>query len=155
MGRVTPEEIAATLFEPWKYVDEGLSMRWDPVEDRRYALLDRDPTASDNKPRTVWMANLLAYRALAMLPSAPGGKRLSTTGWDRQNGENVFTWPLWTHPLSPDTVRSLMLLPELYEERPDRVVLGARQIGAVFRARRIRVGEGANFKINFSQAREV
>lgn len=155
IGRVTPERITATLFEPWKYVDEGLSMRWDPVEDRRYALLDRDPTASDNKPRTVWMANLLAYRALAMLPSAPGGKRLAATGWDRQNGEDVFTWPLWTHPLSPDTVRSLMLLPELYEERPDRVVLGARQIGAVFRARRIRVGEGANFKINFSQAREV
>jgi hypothetical protein len=27
-------------------------MRWDPTEDRRYALLDRDPTAGDNKSRT-------------------------------------------------------------------------------------------------------
>lgn len=155
ISHVTSERIAATLFEPWAYVDEKLSMRWDPVEDRRYALLDRDPTATNNKPRTVWMANLLAYRALAIFPSAPDGKRLAATGWSRQNGEDVFTWPLWTHPLSPDTVRSLMLLPELYEERPDRAVLRARQIGAVFRARRIRVGEGANFKINFSQAREV
>lgn len=155
MGRVAPEKIAATLFEPWKYVDEGLSMRWDPVEDRRYALLDRDPTASDNKPRTVWMANLLAYHALALFPSVPTGKRLLTTGWGRQNAEDVFTWPLWTCPLTVDTVRSLMLLTELYEERPDREVLRAREIGAVFRARRIRVGEGANSKINFSQAREV
>ncbi|HSH29655.1 MAG TPA: type I-U CRISPR-associated helicase/endonuclease Cas3 [Thiohalobacter sp.] len=155
MGRITPEKIAETLFEPWKYADEGLSMRWDPVEDRRYALLDRDPTASDNKPRTVWMANLLAYRALALFPSAPRGKRLATTGWSRHNKEEVFTWPLWTCPLSPDTIRSLLLLPELHDEHPDRAALRAREIGAVLRARRIRVGEGANFKINFSPAREV
>jgi hypothetical protein len=74
MNEVTAERIRSVLFEPWTYGDEKLSLRWDPMEDRRYALMDRDPTASDNKSRTVWMANLLAYRALVLFPSAPGSR---------------------------------------------------------------------------------
>src|SRR6266511_2491459 len=69
---VTENKVREALFEPWAYRDEKLTMRWDPVDDRRYALMDRDPTASDNKSTTVWMANLLAYRALAFFPCAPG-----------------------------------------------------------------------------------
>ena len=68
--QVSTEGVYRALFLPWEYRDEKLSMRWDPVEDRRYALMDRDPTASDNKSRTVWMANLLAYRGLALFSSA-------------------------------------------------------------------------------------
>lgn len=145
----------STLFEPWRYSDDGLSMRWDPVEDRRYALMDRDPTAPGNKPRTVWMANLLAYRALALFTSAPHHHGLATTGWVKQNGDDVFSWPLWGQPTGPDVVRSLLLLPELHAQVPDQTKLRPRGIQAIFRARRIRVGEGANFKINFSPARQV
>src|SRR5690606_21497033 len=32
---VEKDRVASTLFEPWCYSDDGLSMRWDPVEDRR------------------------------------------------------------------------------------------------------------------------
>lgn len=153
---VSPERLESALFAPWTYEDEGLSMRWDPVEDRRYALMDRDPTASDNKPRTVWMANLLAYRVLALFPSAPARSGLTTVGWVQgDEGEPFFTWPIWSHPLDPDSIRSLFLLPELYLEIPDRAVLRARGIEATFRSRRIKVGSGANFKVNFSPAREV
>lgn len=155
LQRVTPERVSSILFSPWRYDEEGLSMRWDPVEDRRYALMDRDPTASDNKPRTVWMANLLAYRALALFPSAPGRRRLLTTGWTRDATGESFVWPLWIHPADRDTIRSLLLLPELYSPAPDRQALRTRGVEAVFRARRIKVGSGANFKINFSAAREV
>jgi hypothetical protein len=81
LSNASRERLGAALFEPWTYSDEKLSMRWDPVEDRRYALMDRDPTASDNKSRTVWMANLLAYRALSLFPSAPGRWGLKTAGW--------------------------------------------------------------------------
>lgn len=152
---VETDRVASMLFEPWRYSDDGLSMRWDPVEDRRYALLDRDPTASDNKPRTVWMANLLAYRALALFTSAPRRHGLTTMGWSKQNGDGVFTWPLWDWPAGPDTVRSLLLLPELYTQMPEQAELRPRGVRAVFRSRRIRVGEGANFKLNFSPARQV
>jgi hypothetical protein len=126
------------------------------VEDRRYALLDRDPTASDNKPRTVWMANLLAYRALSLFPSATARSGLTSTGWGRgEDRELFFTWPLWKDPLDPDTARSLLLLAQLYRDVPDRAALRARGVAATYRARRIKVGSGANFKVNFSPAREV
>lgn len=149
------DRVDSTLFEPWRYADDGLSMRWDPTEDRRYALMDRDPTASDNKPRTVWMANLLAYRSLVLFTAAPRRYRLAATGWSRQNGDEVFSWPLWNYPVGPDTVRSLLLLSEVHQQVPDRIALLAMGVQAVFRSRRIRVGEGANFKINFTPARQV
>src|SRR5438132_7386519 len=102
-----------TLFEPWGYREEKLSMRWDPVEDRRYALMDRDPTASDNKSRTVWMANLLAYRSLVLFPSAPTRKGLGATAWNRVDNATIFTWPIWEQPADPDSIRSLLQLSEL------------------------------------------
>lgn len=152
MARVATDSVRRALFEPWDYRDEGLSMRWDSIEDRRYALMDRDPTASDNKPRTMWMANLLAYRALALFPSAPG-RRLATAGWDSRG--STFTWPLWGHPLGVDGIRSLVQLRELIEERPDAAGLRARGIVAVYRAQRVEVGKGVSRKVNFSPARQV
>ncbi|MCE7872576.1 hypothetical protein DYH09_19645 [bacterium CPR1] len=146
---VTPERVHAALFEPWAYRDEKLSMRWDPIEDRRYALMDRDPTASDNKSRTVWMANLLAYRGLCLLPSAPGRKGLSTTGWSQGS---CFTWPIWDGRLGPDCVRSLLQLKELLEPDLHRANLQARGIAATFRSRRIQVGNPPLHKLNFSPA---
>jgi CRISPR-associated endonuclease Cas3-HD len=151
---VTPGRVHAALFEPWTYRDERLSMRWDPAEDRRYALMDRDPTASDNKSRTVWMANLLGYRALSLFPSAPGQGRLATTGWGLRTAA-AFTWPLWEGTADPDTIRSLLQLWELTEEDVDQSALRARGIAAVFRARRMQVGNPPLHKINFSPARAV
>ena len=153
MKEVTPERVHSALFEPWTYNDEKLSLRWDPNEDRRYALMDRDPTASDNKSRTVWMANLLAYRALALFSSAPGRRGLETTGWD--DSERSFTWPVWENPIDIDTIRSVMLLSDLGTEIPIRPVLRDRRVAAIFRSPRIKVGSGANFKINFGPARGV
>ena len=153
MDKVTAELVRAALFEPWTYANETLSMRWDPAEDRRYALLDRDPTASGNKPRTVWMANLLAYRALALFPSAPTAWGLRTTGWGRSR--ETFTWPMWEAAAAPDMIRSLLLLDELGASIPDRSELQAQGVVAVYQSRRIRVGSGANFTINFTPARAI
>ena len=157
LTKVSPDRLEAALFAPWAYEEERLSMRWDPVEDRRYALMDRDPTAGDNQPRTVWMANLLAYRALVLFPSVPTRDGLGTVGWTRQE-EPVFTWPLWSHPIGPDSIRSLLVLPELgytvFDSRT-RGALRARGIQAVYRSRRIRVGAGANVKINFTPSRQL
>jgi CRISPR-associated endonuclease/helicase Cas3 len=151
--RIDTERLKSTLFESWTYADPRLSMRWDPIEARRYALMDRDPEPIGSF--TVWMANLLAYRALALFPSAPRARGLATTGWSSQAEGDSFTWPLWTHPVGPDTVRSLLLLAELHEPAPDRAVLRALGIQAAYRSRRIKVGAGNNFKINFSPAKQV
>jgi hypothetical protein len=153
IGHVTPDRIHETLFQPWSYRDEGLSVRWDPVEDRRYALLDRDP--SDEGARTVWMANLLAYHALALYPAAPGAGGLAVPGWRAEGDRHTFTWPLWEHSADVDTVRSLVAVAELVASRPDAASLRARGIAAAYRAERIVVGSGANRKVNFSPARAV
>lgn len=157
--RVSAEGVRRALFRPWDYRDEGLSMRWDPVEDRRYALMDRDPTARGNEPRTMWMANLLAYRALALFPTAPTDRGLAATGWreegDGQRTSRWFTWPLWEWPAGVDVVRSLLTVRELGDRRPDCGALRARGIAAVYRAERIEIGAAPNVKINFSPARAL
>jgi hypothetical protein len=152
MERVTPVAVRQTIFEPWTYRDETLSMRWDPIEDRRYALSDTNP--SDTAARTVWMANLLGYRALSLFPSAPGRSGLGITSWDFVGAEGwAFTWPIWEFPASPDAIRSLLQLDELREPETHRFPLRARGIAAIFRSRRITVGSGLNTKVNFSPAR--
>ena len=155
MESVDGDRITATLFDPWTYPDEKLSMRWDPSEDRRYALMDRDPTAAGNKSRTEWPANLLAYRALVMFPSAPRGANLTTTAWTDYDDDRFFTWPLWGRPLDAGSIKSLMNLTELGKSKPDRSVLWLRGVVAVFRARRIQVGNPPLYKTNFSPAKGI
>jgi hypothetical protein len=152
LSKVTVEGLIRTLFEPWAYRDEGLSMRWDPGEDKRYALTDSKP--ADKGALTVWMANLLAYRSLALFPCAPTRRKLGTTAWAQIEDERAFTWPLWKFAAAPDTVRTMLQLRELREASVDRVALGGRGIAAVFRARRVRFpAKGASYKLNFSPAR--
>jgi hypothetical protein len=142
--QVTLQKVRETLFEPWTYGDLRLSMRWDPVEDRQYALMDRDPSGMET--RTVWMANLLAYRALVLFPAAARGGRLVATGWAHDDEEGTFSWPLWTIPLGPPVIRTLLQLREIVADPADGAALRARGIAAVYRARRIKVGSGSNYK---------
>lgn len=154
MAAVSEDKIREALFQPWAYRDEKLTMRWDPLDDRRYALMDRDPTASDNKSATIWMANLLAYRALALFPCVPGPYGLLAAGWSIHRGSESFSWPLWEHPSSLDTVRSLLQHRafkevDLSKYRNELWLRGAK---AIFRARRIQVGNPPLHKINFTSA---
>jgi hypothetical protein len=153
--QASTERVHQALFSPWEYRDEKLSMRWDPTEDRRYALMDRDPQASDNKSRTIWMANLLAYRALVLFPSAATARGLRITGWIATESDPVFTWPIWEEPLCPEVIQSFMQLQQLYETELDRSQLRARGIIDVFRSRRVQVGNPPLHKINFTPARSV
>jgi hypothetical protein len=76
-------------------------------------------------------------------------------GWTEVDGEPAFTWPIWEYAAGLEAIRSLVALRELTAPEPDRAVLGARGVAAIFRARRIKVGAGANYKLNFSPARAV
>jgi len=154
LAEVTAERVAQALFEPWIYRDPGLSMRWDPGEDKRYALADVKP--ADEGAQTVWMANLLAYRSLVLFPCAPTRRGLGTTGWATTEDDAAFTWPLWEFAAEPDTVRTLLQMEALRDARLDRSALDARGIMAVFRARRIRFPPtGSSYKLNFSPARAL
>ncbi len=153
VARVTGERVRDALFETWQYRDERHSMRWDPTEDRRYALLDHDP--SGERVRTVWMANLLAYHALTLFPAAPSAHGVAVVGWNRDTDPPTFTWPIWEFPATPDVVRTLLQLRSLTDPQPDRTVLRERGIVAAYRTQRIAVGDGIQRKLNFTPARQV
>ena len=148
-----PEHLREGLFEPWRYADKGLSMRWDPDDAKEYALRWRDPSVGGVS--SIWGANRLAFEALPLFPTVPTERGLRTTGFRTQKRAHEFTWPIWTQRASVDTVRSLVGLRELEEETPDRAELEPMGIADVFRVQRVRIGQGANFKVSFRPARAV
>ncbi len=101
-----------------------------------------------------------ALRAAAELVPASGragdrGRNLEETGWEEIGRKATFTWPLWDVPVAPAVVRSLLQLGEIVADPFDGAALRARGIAALCRSRRVKVGEGANYKLNFTPARAV
>jgi hypothetical protein len=148
-----PEHLREALFGPWRYADKGCSMRWDPDDAKEYALRWGNP--SKGGVFSIWGANRLAFEALPLFPTVPTHAGLKTSGFRRQYRVHEFTWPIWTHLVSVDTIRSLVGLKDLEEEEPDRRRLCAMGVEEVFRVQRVRIGQGANFKVSFRPARSV
>lgn len=57
----------------------------------------------------------------------------------------VWTWPIWSAPVGLDVVRSLMTLPELQKDEPNRHALLAMGIAEAYRCQRITQGKYRNF----------
>jgi hypothetical protein len=140
----TREHLHVALFAPWIYEDDGPSLRWDPYDDRRYALRWKEP--SGDKIRTVRGANRLAVEGLSLLPSMPVGPKLRTTGFSSRGARDTFwTWPMWVTPIGLDAVRSVVAHPLLQTAHPDSEYLGRMGIAQVFRSQRLTVGKYRNF----------
>lgn len=139
-----PEHLKRSLFEPWDYADDRPSLRWDPADDRRYALRWNEP--SGDPIRTMRGANRLAVEALPLFPTAPVGNKLETTGFRTGGSRNTFfSWPIWETPISIDVVRSLLALPELQLDAPPRDKLRPMGIVDVLRSQRLTIGKFRNF----------
>jgi hypothetical protein len=139
--QVTPEHVKMALFEPWRYREQGRSFRWDPTEDRRYALRASDPSkGSDKEIPAMWGANRLAFEALACLPCFPRGRRVRTTAC---TNEGTVHWPLWSPAVDLPTVRSLLAHPGVIER--DRKTLAAMGVFATGSSSRISVGRKRSF----------
>jgi hypothetical protein len=152
---IEPRHLEQTLFRPWQYNDKGLSLRWDPSDAREYALRWKDP--GPEGAWTEWGANFLAIEALPFFSAHPGSKGLQTTGMSRLGRDECFTWPVWTEPLNRDSILSLVSLAQLQkaDQQIDRNELTDMGIAAVYRAQRVRIGEGANFKVSFRPSRAI
>jgi hypothetical protein len=145
-------ELRRTLFETWDYKDKGFSLRWNPLEDQRYALRWHDPSKNKDKyaPGTMNGANALALEALSLFPSVALQTGLATTGFSKSKQRRIyFTWPIWEAAVSVETVRSLLALQELHKENPPRKELQARGIVEVYRCERIAPNQ---YYRNFSSA---
>ena len=149
--KVDERAIERTLFENWDYGDEDYSLRWDPIEDQRYALRWRDPsksTAADGRG-TMTAANCLAFEALRCMPCVPVGTRAVTTGFQEIEHRKRFVWPIWTPCVNAETVRSLLSLGELHEVPLRRSTLEARGVQEVYGASVIRPNQ---YYSNFAPA---
>lgn len=149
LGTVTADQVHKALFEPWTYDDplEKSTLRWDPRDDVRYALRWRNPSGDPDRKRRGSMlgANALAVHGLPLLPTAPVGTRLRTTGFSRRHRQVTWTWPIWETPLPVAVVRSLLCLQELQTPSPPREELARRGIAEIYRSRRITTGKYRNF----------
>jgi hypothetical protein len=149
---VTAAHLRDALFGEWR-LDKGLSMRWDPTDASEYALRWKDPSSSG--AWAVWGANRLATEALPYFPTIPVQRGLRTTGFSRRDRQTDFTWPIWKGFAGYDSVRSLISREELQQDTPKRDELRAMGIEELYRAERVRIGQGANFKVSFRPARAV
>ena len=143
VSKTNEDHLRRSLFETWDYADDKLGLRWDPEEDRRYALRWDNP--SGDIIRTMRGANRLAVEALPLFPTAPGDRRLQTTGFSRHDKAVSLTWPIWEGALSVDVVRSLLALSEIQKPEPSRPSLSAMGIVEVYRSQRISVRKYRNF----------
>jgi hypothetical protein len=140
-AQVKAEHLKSALFEPWKYGERGRSFRWDPTEDRRYALRASDPAKGPDKEiPAMWGANRLAFEALACLPCFPRGGRVRTTAFE---DERVMRWPLWSPPIDLATLRSLLAHPAVM--RQESRTLACMGVFAVASSRRSSVGRKRTF----------
>lgn len=144
------QHLEKSLFQDWWYDDplEKHSMRWDPMDDIRYALRWDKPSGDKTRKKSgsMWGANRLAVEALPLYPVQPTGIRLETTAVLEKRGQPTqVTWPVWDGLLGLDEVRSVLALSRLQDERPDRRWLGAFGIVEIFRCQRITQGKYRNF----------
>ena len=143
LAKTDADHLHRSLFETWDYSDEKLGLRWDPEEDRRYALRWDNP--SGDAIKTMRGANRLAVEALPLLPTVPGDRQLDTTGFSNRDRAWLFAWPIWEDALSVDVVRSLLALSEIQKPEPDRANLQALGVVETYRSQRITVGKYRNF----------
>ncbi len=138
------EHLRRSLFEPWERKDLRLGLRWDPAEERRYALRWAEPSS---KPATTERgANRLAIEALPLFPTAISGAGLATTGFRQERRRGIYvSWPIWICPLNIATIASVMRLQELGRDEPRHERLMPLGIAAVYRSRRVTEGKQRNF----------
>jgi hypothetical protein len=138
------EQLREAIFGPWRYQDVGFSMRWDPEDDRRYALRWFNP--SGDAARTVRGANRLAIEGLRLFPTVPTSSHLATTAFSGRKANNTFwTWPIWETPISLDTCRSLLAHAELANPQPSAELCRAIGMVGILKSQRITTGKFRNF----------
>jgi hypothetical protein len=155
--RVTAMHVYDALFGEWKS-EKKFSLRWDPGDAAEYALRWDDP--GPKGACAVWGANRLAFEALPYFPAVPvraGTQtvRLWTTAFCRRHRQDEFTWPIWQDFIGASAVRSLLSLQELQSDPLKRATLQPRGISEAYRSRRVRIGQGANFKVSLRPARSL
>ena len=151
LDSTTASEIQTAITDPWLYTDKQCALRWDPAENRGYALQWGNP--SDDGALSVRGGNCLALVAMTLLPTIPKKGQVETTGFGlKKPKQSSYTWPIWKHPVGLDVSNSLLRMSDLQREQPPRSSLVCRGIAAVYRCDRIMT---STYYANFTPARRI
>jgi len=135
---VAEEGIKEALSGPWTGGSKLPSMSWDATVTRIYALRASNP--SGEKRGSNAGADWLAFVGLGLLSAVPNRGSLRTTGVRGGWMDGVYTWPVWTPPVTCRVVRSLLAVRDLHLiSQEGRSALG---VGAVFSSRVTRSEQG-------------
>jgi hypothetical protein len=102
---ITSDWVARSLFEG-KTLRHGSNLRFDPAAERNWALMANNP--NDDGTSVDAPLEWLAFRGLPLFPTFPRGTRIITTAVSGRGDDMQMTWPLWSVPISIQTVRSAL-----------------------------------------------
>ena len=144
-------QIQETLSSNWLYKDKQLTFRWDPAEDRGYALQWDDPGPIG--AMTQRGANCLALFGMTCFPVIPVKGQVETTGFGLKEPKQAsLTWPVWKHPINLSVVSTLLTSRELQQEQPNRLELASLGVPAAYRCNRVMT---STYYANFAPAQRV
>jgi hypothetical protein len=147
----TESQLQQAVSSEWMYEDDQCAFRWDPGEDRGYALQWRNP--SKVGALSIKGGNCLALLGMRLFSAIPSNRKAETVAFGlKQPKQSSFTWPIWMYPVNLDVATSLLCLADLQEERPSRSVLHGRGIAAAYRSERIMT---STYYANFTPSRRV
>lgn len=134
---MTAADIQEALVGPWSGASTLPSLSWDSSVSRQYALRASNP--STDKKGTVAAANWLAVHALAFFPVNAIRSRLVTAGVVGGWKDSVFSWPVWSVPMSSRSVASLLRTDARRWSARERQAMG---INGVFSTQILRSDQG-------------
>lgn len=139
------QHIHAALFDFWDYSDGKPTLRFDPLDDRRYALRWNNPSLAAKEPiRSMRGANRLAIEALPLYPTWPRQGHLETAGFRTKGSKGTFFhWPIWPEPMSLPVLRPYLWNRGWEDKAPH--LLRSLGIAELFQVQRITTGKVRNF----------
>lgn len=147
----TEKDLQQAVASEWTHEDGQCALRWDPVEDRAYALQWRNP--SKVGALSIKGGNCLALLGMRLLPTIPSNRKAETVSFGLKQPKRLsFTWPVWKHPVSIDVATSLLSMPDLQKEQPPRSELECGGIAAVYRSDRVMT---STYYANFTPSHRV
>ena len=148
---IRSEQLQQAIEANWQNQDDQCALRWDPGEDRPYALQGRNPSkigALSEKG-----ANCLALFGMACFPVVPVAGQAETTGFGlKAPKQSSFTWPVWKYPINMNVASSLLTNSELQQKQPERLELDSLGIAAAYRCNRVMT---STYYANFTPSQRV
>jgi hypothetical protein len=126
LEETTLEHLTASLFSVWDYDDfvkgrPSLRLGWDPNEVLNSISLGQVAKRIRWKPFEQG-ANALALVGFSVITAVPllsdAGGSPGSLLVSRHGRDELVTWPLWSHPLTLDEVRSVLTRRELHLDAP-------------------------------------